>query len=56
MSDEQNWRLRGIFSQVASVQQQIMEALASDKLTANRVRDMKRALTHIVEQLEDIEA
>lgn len=54
MTDEENWKLRGVFSQVMAVQQSIVEAFASNKLTDNRKRELKRQLQHLLEQVEHI--
>jgi len=51
MTDEENWKVRGLYSQIACAQASVVEALASNKLTDNRIRDLKRALEHIAEQL-----
>jgi len=52
MSDEEIWKVRGIYSQVASIQQSVVEILASRRLTDNRIRDLVRALGHLTEQVQ----
>lgn len=52
MTDDEIWKMRGIYAQICAAEQDIVFALADQKFSTNRKRDLVRRLQHIVEQIE----
>lgn len=56
MNDEEIWKMRGIYAQICSAEQDVVFILADRRFNPSRKRDLIRRLEHIVEQIKgDVE-
>ena len=52
MNDEEIWKMRGIYAQICSAEQDVVFILADRRFNPSRKRDLIRRLEHIVEQIK----
>lgn len=55
MDEEINWNLRGVFTSIAQVQQDVAFALADGKFTPLRKRDLLFRMSRLSEQIAAID-